>query len=118
MVQRAISIFPLLTMQTVFPGAACIRQLFYYFKVNGTVSCQGETGISGTGGIPAVAQEGLVCQQHVVAHGANLKGDIMKWPANRIAQSSPKSFGMYEKALVLMAQAMDRMQACFEREVK
>lgn len=42
----------------------------------------------------------------------------MKWPANRITLSSPKSFGMYEKALVLMAQAMDRMQACFEREVK
>lgn len=31
----------------------------------------------------------------------------MKWPANRITQSSPKSFGMYEKALVLMAQGKD-----------
>ncbi len=28
----------------------------------------------------------------------------MKWPADRISQSSPKSFGMYEKAMVLMAQ--------------
>lgn len=28
----------------------------------------------------------------------------MKWPADRITQSSPKSFGMYEKALVLMAE--------------
>lgn len=28
----------------------------------------------------------------------------MKWPANRITQSSPKSFGMYEKAMQLMAQ--------------
>ena len=31
----------------------------------------------------------------------------MKWPANRITQSSPKSFGMYEKAMVLMAQGKD-----------
>lgn len=31
----------------------------------------------------------------------------MKWPANRITQSSPKSFGMYEKALKLMAQNKD-----------
>jgi aspartate aminotransferase len=28
----------------------------------------------------------------------------MKWPANRITQSSPKSFGMYEEAMKLMAQ--------------
>lgn len=28
----------------------------------------------------------------------------MKWPADRISQSSPKSFGMYEKAMDLMAQ--------------
>jgi len=28
----------------------------------------------------------------------------MKWPANRITESSPKSFGMYEKAVALMAQ--------------
>ncbi len=28
----------------------------------------------------------------------------MKWPANRITQSSPKSFGMYEKAMQLMEQ--------------
>ncbi|MCH7505981.1 MAG: pyridoxal phosphate-dependent aminotransferase [Proteobacteria bacterium] len=31
----------------------------------------------------------------------------MKWPANRITQSSPKSFGMYEKAMVLMAQGQE-----------
>ncbi len=31
----------------------------------------------------------------------------MKWPANRITQSSPKSFGMYEKAMPLMAQGKD-----------
>ena len=31
----------------------------------------------------------------------------MKWPANRITQSSPKSFGMYEEAMVLMAQGKD-----------
>ena len=31
----------------------------------------------------------------------------MKWPANRITQSSPKSFGMYEKAVVLMAQGRE-----------
>ncbi|MCZ6774595.1 MAG: pyridoxal phosphate-dependent aminotransferase, partial [Proteobacteria bacterium] len=31
----------------------------------------------------------------------------MKWPANRITQSSPKSFGMYEKAMVLMAEGID-----------
>lgn len=31
----------------------------------------------------------------------------MKWPAARITQSSPKSFGMYEKALVLMKQGID-----------
>ncbi len=31
----------------------------------------------------------------------------MKWPADRITQSSPKSFGMYEEALVLMAQGKD-----------
>lgn len=31
----------------------------------------------------------------------------MKWPANRISQSSPKSFGMYEKALSLVAKGRD-----------
>jgi len=31
----------------------------------------------------------------------------MKWPANRISQSSPKSFGMYEKAMDYMAQGKD-----------
>lgn len=31
----------------------------------------------------------------------------MKWPADRIAQSSPKSFGMYEKAIPLMAKYDD-----------
>lgn len=31
----------------------------------------------------------------------------MKWPADRISQSSPKSFGMYEKATVLMAQGRE-----------
>ncbi len=31
----------------------------------------------------------------------------MKWPADRITKSSPKSFGMYEKAMVLMAQDRD-----------
>jgi len=31
----------------------------------------------------------------------------MKWPANRITQSSPKSFGMYEKAMPLMAEGRD-----------
>jgi len=36
-----------------------------------------------------------------------MQGVNMKWPANRITQSSPKSFGMYEKAMVLMAQGKD-----------
>ena len=31
----------------------------------------------------------------------------MKWPADRISQSSPKSFGMYEKAIEYMAQGKD-----------
>lgn len=31
----------------------------------------------------------------------------MKWPANRISQSSPKSFGMYELALELMSAGED-----------
>ena len=31
----------------------------------------------------------------------------MKWPADRIAQSSEKSFGMYEEALPLMARGID-----------
>lgn len=31
----------------------------------------------------------------------------MKWPANRVAQSSPKSFGMYDKARLLMAQGKE-----------
>jgi len=31
----------------------------------------------------------------------------MKWPANRISESSKKSFGMYEKAAKLMAQGVD-----------
>jgi aspartate aminotransferase len=31
----------------------------------------------------------------------------MKWPADRISQTSPKSFGMYEKALVLEAAGAD-----------
>ena len=31
----------------------------------------------------------------------------MKWPADRIVQSSAKSFGMYEEALPLMAQGVD-----------
>jgi len=31
----------------------------------------------------------------------------MKWPADRIAQSSEKSFGMYEQVLPLMAQGVD-----------
>jgi len=31
----------------------------------------------------------------------------MKWPADRITQSSPKSFGMYEKAMELMAEGKD-----------
>ena len=31
----------------------------------------------------------------------------MKWPADRIVQSSQKSFGMYEEALPLMAQGID-----------
>ncbi|HLF30439.1 MAG TPA: aminotransferase class I/II-fold pyridoxal phosphate-dependent enzyme, partial [Xanthomonadales bacterium] len=31
----------------------------------------------------------------------------MKWPANRVAQSSPKSFGMYDKARSLTAQGRD-----------
>ena len=31
----------------------------------------------------------------------------MKWPAKRISQSSPKSFGMYEEAVKLMAQGQD-----------
>lgn len=31
----------------------------------------------------------------------------MKWPADRISQSSPKSFGMYEKAMEYMAQGKD-----------
>ena len=31
----------------------------------------------------------------------------MKWPAKRITESSPKSFGMYEKAIPLMEQGID-----------
>jgi aspartate aminotransferase len=31
----------------------------------------------------------------------------MKWPANRISESSKKSFGMYEKAAKLMAEGID-----------
>jgi len=31
----------------------------------------------------------------------------MKWPADRITESSPKSFGMYEKAMPLMAQGKE-----------
>ena len=31
----------------------------------------------------------------------------MKWPANRISESSTKSFGMYEKAMPLMARGVD-----------
>lgn len=31
----------------------------------------------------------------------------MKWPANRISESSEKSFGMYEKAAKLMSQGID-----------
>ncbi len=31
----------------------------------------------------------------------------MKWPADRITKSSPKSFGMYEKAVALIAQGKD-----------
>jgi len=31
----------------------------------------------------------------------------MKWPADRITQSSPKSFGMYEKGMPLMAQGIE-----------
>lgn len=31
----------------------------------------------------------------------------MKWPANRISQSSPKSFGMYERAMPLVAKGED-----------
>ncbi|WP_321390414.1 pyridoxal phosphate-dependent aminotransferase [Emcibacter sp.] len=31
----------------------------------------------------------------------------MKWPADRISSSSPKSFGMYQKAVKLMAQGID-----------
>ena len=31
----------------------------------------------------------------------------MKWPANRISESSRKSFGMYEKAIPLMEQGID-----------
>ena len=34
-------------------------------------------------------------------------GKTMKWPAKRISQSSPKSFGMYEQAAKLMAQGQD-----------
>lgn len=31
----------------------------------------------------------------------------MKWPANRILETSPKSFGMYEKSIPLMKQGID-----------
>ncbi len=31
----------------------------------------------------------------------------MKWPAKRISEASPKSFGMYEKAAILMAEGQD-----------
>ena len=31
----------------------------------------------------------------------------MKWPAKRITESSTKSFGMYEKAIPLMAEGVD-----------
>jgi aspartate aminotransferase len=39
----------------------------------------------------------------------------MKWPADRISQSSPKSFGMYEKAMVLMAQGIELIHLEFGR---
>ena len=33
--------------------------------------------------------------------------NAMKWPADRISETSPKSFGMYEKAIPLMAAGVD-----------
>ncbi|USI28837.1 pyridoxal phosphate-dependent aminotransferase [Alteromonas macleodii] len=37
----------------------------------------------------------------------------MKWPADRIAQSSPKSFGMYEKAVSYMEKGIDLIHLGF-----
>ena len=31
----------------------------------------------------------------------------MKWPSNRIAESSPTSFGMYQKAQKLQTKGLD-----------
>lgn len=41
----------------------------------------------------------------------------MKWPAKRISQTSPKTFGMYEKALALEAQGVDLVHLEFGRPV-
>lgn len=41
----------------------------------------------------------------------------MKWPADRISQTSPKSFGMYEKALALEAQGIDLIHLEFGKPV-
>jgi len=41
----------------------------------------------------------------------------MKWPADRISQTSPKSYGMYEKALALEARGIDLIHLEFGRPV-
>jgi aspartate aminotransferase len=41
----------------------------------------------------------------------------MKWPADRISQTSPKSFGMYEKALALEATGADLIHLEFGRPI-
>lgn len=41
----------------------------------------------------------------------------MKWPADRISQTSPKTFGMYEKALALEAQGADLIHLEFGKPV-
>jgi aspartate aminotransferase len=41
----------------------------------------------------------------------------MKWPADRISKTSPKTFGMYEKALALEAQGIDLIHLEFGRPI-
>ncbi|MFT4052880.1 MAG: pyridoxal phosphate-dependent aminotransferase [Novosphingobium sp.] len=41
----------------------------------------------------------------------------MKWPADRISNTSPKTFGMYEKALALEAQGIDLIHMEFGKPI-
>ena len=41
----------------------------------------------------------------------------MKWPADRISNTSPKTFGMYEKALALEAQGIDLIHLEFGKPI-